>query len=508
MLTPKEQLLVKGFRMPVARFSRQTMCAGVLIVSLVGASADITTQHDDTKATKAISVRAPANPAFPRLLAGLPLPGQLQTHSSRPKVIPSTESRHIPQTGIPAAALAAYRNAERSRAAEQPNCHLSWELLAGIGMVESAHAGAYGLRADGSTGKPVLGPRLTGGKFAKIEDTDVGHWDGDREYDRAVGPLQFLPSTWRAFATDGNGDGIEDLNNIFDAAASAGRYLCAGGGDLNIPTDRTRALLRYNHSQQYVRLVLDWTRAYQDGVAPAAPSIAPVPPLVRRISHQHPLPAPHPVEFRLLEVLAGNTPRDKPGRAQGPDRGNEFKDGGSNAARPGAQAGDLPRISHQTRGKVSEAPASTALADAAQRCTSHHVLTQDRTASAQLQSVSSAQGLASERAAVHASVAPTPDEGAAKSASREDAPPERTVSCARSGCAMEGAPESALQSPREEASLEGLSQCAEQQASDASSSRSAGPAVGGTSGTQDGSTSRDRPAEPEAAPGASRVALP
>ncbi|MER5733035.1 lytic transglycosylase domain-containing protein [Streptomyces sp. NPDC002138] len=170
-------------------------------------------------------------------------------------------------SGIPATALDAYRRAELAVGAALPNCKLPWQLLAGIGRIESVHASGYGLKADGSTEKPIRGPRLDGNGFASIKDTDKGAWDGDTEYDRAVGPLQFIPSTWQTWGADGNGDGNRDPNNIYDAALGAGLYLCAGDRNLSNPGDLDKAILSYNSSREYVNSVLGWMRQYQAGVA-------------------------------------------------------------------------------------------------------------------------------------------------------------------------------------------------------------------------------------------------
>jgi hypothetical protein len=70
----------------------------------------------------------------------------------------------------------------------------------------------------------------------------------------ALGPMQFLPSTWRAYGADGDGDGSIDVMNSVDAVHGAARLLCAnGGGD---PERLASALWNYNHSDEYVRRVL------------------------------------------------------------------------------------------------------------------------------------------------------------------------------------------------------------------------------------------------------------
>lgn len=183
--------------------------------------------------------------------------------------------------GIPGTALDAYKRAATSVAAALPGCHLPWELIAGIGRVESVHASGYGLKADGSTEKPIRGPRLDGKQFALIKDTDDGRWDGDTEFDRAIGPTQFIPSTWADWEMDGNGDGKRDPNNIYDAALGTGMYLCAGDRDLAKAEDLDKAVLSYNRSREYVNTVLSWMRTYQqDGAAevPNPPAVVnPVP---------------------------------------------------------------------------------------------------------------------------------------------------------------------------------------------------------------------------------------
>ncbi|MGH8775651.1 MAG: lytic transglycosylase domain-containing protein [Jiangellaceae bacterium] len=85
---------------------------------------------------------------------------------------------------------------------------------------------------------------------ALIRDTDGGALDGDTTYDRAVGPMQFIPSTWRSVSVDGNGDGRRDPNNIYDAAQGAAVYLCAGDTDLRDPIQAARAVRRYNNADE------------------------------------------------------------------------------------------------------------------------------------------------------------------------------------------------------------------------------------------------------------------
>ncbi|MBL7490138.1 lytic transglycosylase domain-containing protein, partial [Frankia sp. AgW1.1] len=164
---------------------------------------------------------------------------------------------------IPLPVLTAYQQAAATLAGEQPACHLRWQLLAGIGKVESGNATGRQISPDGTVTPTILGPRLTGhGGFARITDTDHGALDHDTTYDRAVGPLQFLPSTWASAGRDGNADHRRDPNNIHDAALTAGGYLCAHHRDLANPTQLAAAIRAYNPSDAYVRAVLAWTTGY------------------------------------------------------------------------------------------------------------------------------------------------------------------------------------------------------------------------------------------------------
>ncbi|OLR90004.1 lytic transglycosylase domain-containing protein [Actinokineospora bangkokensis] len=174
--------------------------------------------------------------------------------------------------GIPGNMLQAYQRAAQAMGTAQPGCRMDWPLLASIGRIESNHARGGRTDAAGKTASPILGPVLNGAGFAAIADTDGGKYDGDARWDRAVGPMQFIPSTWRGYASDGNGDGETDPNNVFDAAVGAAKYLCSGGMDVSNPQQRATAVFRYNHSDSYVRTVLIWADAYARGVTPIATS--------------------------------------------------------------------------------------------------------------------------------------------------------------------------------------------------------------------------------------------
>ncbi|WP_425266976.1 lytic murein transglycosylase [Amycolatopsis circi] len=179
--------------------------------------------------------------------------------------------------GIPATALVAYRHAADVLGKEQPGCHIDWALIASIGRIESNHARGGYVDAAGTTLQPILGPQLNGtGPYAAIPDTDHGVLDHDPVWDRAVGPFQFIPATWRTYAADGNGDGKADPSNLFDASLAAARYLCSGGLDLANPDQLRTAIYRYNNSDAYVTTVILWAEAYRKGVAQVPDSPVPV----------------------------------------------------------------------------------------------------------------------------------------------------------------------------------------------------------------------------------------
>ncbi len=159
------------------------------------------------------------------------------------------------RSGVPARALHAYGAAELAQRADAPDCRLSWSTIAGIGRVESDHgryAGAS-VDADGVARPRIIGVPLDGSAGVReIRDTDRGRLDGDTTFDRAVGPMQFLPGTWARYGADGNGDGVRDPHQLDDAALAAARYLCADDRDLRRGDDWRAAVLAYNRSQAYV----------------------------------------------------------------------------------------------------------------------------------------------------------------------------------------------------------------------------------------------------------------
>lgn len=162
-------------------------------------------------------------------------------------------------TGIPARALVAYGNAELTVRASQPACKVSWATLAGVGRIESNH-GQYGgavLQASGYPSTAIVGVPLDGSVGVKtIGDTDRGRFDGDPDYDRAVGPMQFIPSTWAKWG------GGYDPQQIDAAALAAAKYLCAGGRDMSSATGWWQGIMSYNNSVEYAQKVFGLADSY------------------------------------------------------------------------------------------------------------------------------------------------------------------------------------------------------------------------------------------------------
>jgi membrane-bound lytic murein transglycosylase B len=185
-----------------------------------------------------------------------------------------TAAAPVPPSDVPRLFLDAYRKGAASVQRRQPRCKVPWTVLASIGRVESNH-GRYGgarLALNGDVFPRILGIPLDGTRSRLIKDSDKGELDGDTTFDRAVGPMQFLPSTWKRVGMDGNADGKLDANNAYDAAAGAAAYLCRAvpEGGLDREEALRRAVYSYNHSKAYVDTVVGWMRTFE-AVAPSLP---------------------------------------------------------------------------------------------------------------------------------------------------------------------------------------------------------------------------------------------
>jgi hypothetical protein len=142
------------------------------------------------------------------------------------QIINLHEKQYQPQAskGAPRGKASSYLELYQQAAATCSG--LSWTVLAAIGQIESGH------------GRNV-GPSSAG----------------------ALGPMQFMPATWRTYGVDGDGDGKADIMDPFDAVPGAAKYLCANGAGRG-GSALSNAIWHYNHSQSYVNGVLSLAHAY------------------------------------------------------------------------------------------------------------------------------------------------------------------------------------------------------------------------------------------------------
>jgi transglycosylase-like protein with SLT domain len=147
----------------------------------------------------------------------------LGTHAS----IVDLRGRRLPVATAQPAQITTYLQLFEASAAKYCPA-LSWTILAAIGQIESA---------DGQN----MGPSSAG----------------------ALGPMQFLPSTWAQWGIDGFGQaGPPDIMNPFDAVPSAARMLCADGASAGTQVGLRRAIFAYNHAEWYVNEVLALAARY------------------------------------------------------------------------------------------------------------------------------------------------------------------------------------------------------------------------------------------------------
>ncbi len=181
------------------------------------------------------------------------------------------------------------------------------------------------------SGASIYGPTLDGtlpGNEVIVQSSAPGRVS----YARAMGPMQFLPGTWARYASDGDGDGVADPQNLYDATLAAARYLCSGGLNLRDQSQVLSSILRYNNSMPYAQNVLGWAAAYATGVVPVdlPPLTGPAPPLgdahlenaeglgPNLPLNMHGLSATDPLARMPLIDLSGNPGNGQPWSSQGP----------------------------------------------------------------------------------------------------------------------------------------------------------------------------------------------
>ena len=182
-----------------------------------------------------------------------------------------TAAAPVGSSDIPRLFLDAYKRGAAALQKRVPHCRVSWTAVAAIGKVEANHGRYRGARLalNGDVYPRIIGIPLDGTRGTRvIKDTDGGKFDLDTTFDRAVGPMQFIPSTWVRIAQDGNGDGAKDANNAYDAALGTAAYLCRAvpEGGLDAEDKLRRAFFSYNRSEAYVEHVLWWKNGF-DSIA-------------------------------------------------------------------------------------------------------------------------------------------------------------------------------------------------------------------------------------------------
>lgn len=257
-------------------------------------------------------IAAPSSPApvaAPAPVVASPTAARPVRHVPAP---PKPEAVQLPPgpLGIPGAAYAAYQLAADRMALEAPACGIEWNLVAAVGRIESGHADGGNVDATGRTLTPIEGPLLDGTLPGNaVIPAGTG-------FARALGPMQFLPTTWALFGGDANGDGAADVNNLRDAAYGAARYLCSSASGLAAEPAQRIAVFAYNASVPYVDNVVAWSKAYRDRAIP----VGGIPDMTAPVAPPSALPTPLP-PARVVVVGCGRpdgAPLSRPGASSPP----------------------------------------------------------------------------------------------------------------------------------------------------------------------------------------------
>jgi membrane-bound lytic murein transglycosylase B len=205
------------------------------------------------------SVAVPAPDWAPPVAAVAPTPAASVTSAGIVGLVdPRWAASAAAATGIPERAVLAYAGASLLKASSAPSCRLSWTTLAAIGEAESDHGrhGGSSIGADGTVTPPIYGVALNGDGVALVPDSDGGAIDQDAAADRAVGPMQLIPQTWRNWHTDGN-------------VVATSNYLCRASGGLDTQPGWRAAISAYNSAPSYLDKVATFAVRYNRLVAGA-----------------------------------------------------------------------------------------------------------------------------------------------------------------------------------------------------------------------------------------------
>ena len=235
--------------------------AGVVIVGVIAAVV-LVPQNPE---------QVPREPDAPSLTFAEQAPApQLAVEPTGPGLIGLVDadwvSRTAATTGIPREAVLAYGAAALSAADTSPECGIGWNTLAGIGYAESDHGrhGGATFEENGHVSPKIFGVPLDGTSTAHIPDTDDGEFDETADIDRAIGPMQIIPQTWRSWPSDANGDLVPDPHNIYDAALAAANYLCNATTDFRTPEGWSAGIAAYNADSTYTTTVATAAQSYLD----------------------------------------------------------------------------------------------------------------------------------------------------------------------------------------------------------------------------------------------------
>ncbi|WP_040919156.1 C40 family peptidase [Saccharomonospora glauca] len=202
-------------RLLIAAVSAAVVLVGVLVVGLPFASDDAEEPAAAPSPTSATSAKAPE-----------PTPSTSPPEPSVPAASGLKFEEWVDDVAdwldIPRRAMYAYATATVILTDEQPECHLSWVTLAGIGRTATDHGRIEGgeVTEDGDMSEP-------------IGTIEVRDFDGNVISEPgAAGPLQLSPAVWEEFKESPTGE-EPDIQNIDDAALTAARAMCDGGRDLS-----------------------------------------------------------------------------------------------------------------------------------------------------------------------------------------------------------------------------------------------------------------------------------
>jgi murein DD-endopeptidase MepM/ murein hydrolase activator NlpD len=186
--------------------------------------------------------------------------------------------------GMPARAAQAYQSAAG-------RCEgLDWTLLAAIGAVETNHGQHAGAALDPATGEArpwIFGPALNGQNHTAAIPIDrwSGWWGLTGPWQRAIGPMQFLPTTFDAHAVDADQDGTTNPHDIDDAVATTANYICASAWERVDGTAEVARIYNPGDADNYAaKLDAERRRIIDAGAAGAGEIAATLCPVAGRVT--------------------------------------------------------------------------------------------------------------------------------------------------------------------------------------------------------------------------------